>query len=174
MARVRGTVQRTCIVCGHNLGPYGRICDKCGSIQRPVGGDGLPVPPDRVKPCERCGQPMPAEDPEDFCEECAKTDAPSPIIWLDEEPDPHRKQRRTARISTAVAASATGVLTLVTVLVAANAITIILLSAAGIALGASVASWIAISRRPAHRVDYYAPIKPGEAVVEPAKEKARR
>ncbi len=172
MARVRGTVERTCIVCGHNLGPYGRICDKCGSIQRPTRGDGLPLPPDRVKPCERCGQPMPAEDPEDICEECAKTDAPSPIIWLDEEPDPHRKARRTAKISTAAAAGATGIMTLVTVLVAANAITIILLCVSGVALGAAAVSWVMISRRPAHKVDYYAPIKPGEAPAEPARSKA--
>lgn len=169
MARVRGTAERRCIVCGHSLGPYGRICDKCGSIQRPSAGDGLPVPPDRVKPCERCGQPMPAEDPEDVCEECAKTEAPGPIIWLDEEPDPHRKQRRAARISSGVSAVATGVLALVMVFAGANVITVILLGLAVAALGASVAWWIVISRRPAHKVEYFAPIKQDQVKTESSK-----
>jgi hypothetical protein len=169
MVRVRGTAEKTCVVCGHSLGLYGRICDKCGSIQRPVGGDGLPVPPDRVKPCERCGQPMPAEDPEDVCEECAKTDAPGPIIWLDEEPDPYRKQRRAARIATGASAATTSVLALVMVFAGANAITAILLGFAVAALGASVASWIVISRRPLHKVEYFAPIKQDQVKTESSK-----
>jgi len=169
MVRVRGTAEKTCVVCGHSLGLYGRICDKCGSIQRPVGGDGLPIPPDRVKPCERCGQPMPAEDPEDVCEECAKTEAPGPIIWLDEEPDPYRKQRRAARIATGASAATTSVLALVMVFAGANAITAILLGFAVAALGASVASWIVISRRPLHKVEYFAPIKQDQVKTESSK-----
>lgn len=116
---------------------------------------------------------MPAEDPENICEECAKIDAPSPIIWLDEEPDPYRRARRAAKIATWSALAA--VLAVIIAMVFEGAIISldILLAFCGLVLGAAVASWVMISRRPLHKVDYYAPIKPGEAGQEPAGKKAR-
>ncbi len=169
MPRVRGTVDRTCIVCGHGLGPYGRICDKCGSIQRPVGGDGLLLPPDKLKACIRCGQPIPVEIQEEVCEECARIDAPGPVIWLDEETDPHRKTKMVARVSTAVSSVTTGALALVIILGGLNIVTGLLLCVACVALGASVTSWTVISRRPAHKVEYFAPIKQDQAKTESSK-----
>lgn len=159
MARVRGYANRTCIVCGHNLGPYGRICDKCGSIQRPVMGDGRPLPPDRFKACERCGEPIPMESQEDICENCASIEEPHPVVWVEDE-DPHRKARRTAMISSIASGAATGAMVVVVVFASAQIFLVILLGLSGVAFGASMASWMVISRRPAHKIEYYPPIKP--------------
>lgn len=162
MARIRGFTDRMCIVCGHNLGPYGRICDKCGSIQRPVRGDGMPLPPDEFKACEKCGQPMPVEIPEDICEDCASSTDVAPVVWVEDE-DPHRKLRVTALVSSVVAASATCGAAIAVALVGAHAVAlVVLLVLATVTLGASVASWVIISRRPAHKIDYYPPVKPGQ------------
>ena len=158
MARVRGN--QTCIVCGHNLGPYGRICDKCGSIQRPVRGDGLPLPPDKYKPCERCGLLIPIESQADICADCAATDEPRQVLWLDEDEEPHKKARLAAKFSTGVTSAATLAAVLSVVFVGAQVALIVFLAVATMALGASVASWMIISRRPAHKIEYYPPIKP--------------
>ncbi len=57
-----------CVVCGETLQRYQRICDRCGSIQRTVAGDGVPVPPDSIGSCERCGAQIPGD--QQYCEEC--------------------------------------------------------------------------------------------------------
>jgi predicted amidophosphoribosyltransferase len=150
---------RTCIVCGHNLGPYGRICDKCGSIQRPVKGDGLPLPPDRYKACERCGEPIPIELQEDICEECANIEEPHAVIWVEDE-DPFKKSKRLALISSGVSLAATGAMLLAIIFAGAQAVLIVFLSVAAMASGASLASWVVIARRPAVKIDYYPPVKP--------------
>lgn len=59
----------TCVVCGHKLGPYMKICDRCGSIQRPAEGAGLLLPPEEFAHCKRCGMPIPVGD--ELCAECA-------------------------------------------------------------------------------------------------------
>lgn len=69
MARLNKYPDRACVVCGHNLGPYLRICDKCGSIQRRIEGDGTIIPPDEFGACARCGITIPIEDT--LCAECA-------------------------------------------------------------------------------------------------------
>lgn len=69
---------RACIVCGHELGPYLRICDKCGSIQRPIGGDGMPIPPDQITACLICGKPALME--ERICAECIEAAASEEIV----------------------------------------------------------------------------------------------
>lgn len=48
---------KACNVCGQTLFMYMRICDRCGSIQRPISGDGIPVPPEEMEICECCGKP---------------------------------------------------------------------------------------------------------------------
>ncbi len=48
---------KACNVCGQTLFMYMRICDRCGSIQRPVSGDGIPVPEEEMEICECCGKP---------------------------------------------------------------------------------------------------------------------
>jgi predicted nucleic acid-binding Zn ribbon protein len=69
---------RACIVCGHELGPYLRICDKCGSIQRPIGGDGVPIPPDQITACLICGKPVLMD--ERICAECIEAAASEEIV----------------------------------------------------------------------------------------------
>lgn len=61
---------RACRVCGHTLAPYLRICDKCGSIQRPIFGDGTPVASEKLARCVRCGKPIP--EGEEYCYECTR------------------------------------------------------------------------------------------------------
>lgn len=69
MARLRRRITiKYCIACGHEMSPYMIICDRCGSIQRPIGGDGLPIPPEQLKPCEFCMRPIPIEDK--LCPDC--------------------------------------------------------------------------------------------------------
>jgi predicted amidophosphoribosyltransferase len=51
--------ERFCLVCGHSLGPMGRICDRCGSIRRPAKVIGLENPPEHFSSCERCGEKIP-------------------------------------------------------------------------------------------------------------------
>ncbi len=159
MARLRGFTDRTCIVCGHNLGPYGRICDKCGSIQRPVGGDGLPLPPDKFKACERCGNPIPVESMEDLCEQCLTGEEIPQVVWV-EDVDPHRKAKLAAKISSGITIAAGVGLALVMIFVGTNILIDVLEVVVAFGIGASVASWVAISRRPAHKIEYYPPIKP--------------
>ena len=78
MVRVPLDWPRACIVCGHELGPYLRICDKCGSIQRPIGGDGMPIPPDEITECLICGKPVLME--ERICAECIEAAASEEIV----------------------------------------------------------------------------------------------
>jgi predicted nucleic acid-binding Zn ribbon protein len=61
--------ERYCLVCGHPLGPLGRICDKCGSIRRPAKVIGLEHPPENFSSCERCGEKIPSG--KKYCPPCA-------------------------------------------------------------------------------------------------------
>lgn len=157
---MREFTDRSCIVCGHNLGPYGRICDKCGSIQRPVGGDGVPLPSDKFKPCQKCGNPVPVESKEDLCDPCLTGEQVPQVVWLEDE-DPHKRARLTAEISSGLSLTATLSLGLVMIFVGTNIILDVFLVIAGVAVGASMASWVAIRRMPPHKIEYYPPIKPG-------------
>jgi len=78
MVRFGQDFPRACIVCGHELGPYLRICDKCGSIQRPIAGDGTPIPPDQLTACLICGKPVLME--ERICAECVEAAASEEIV----------------------------------------------------------------------------------------------
>jgi hypothetical protein len=49
---------------------------------------------------------------------------------------------------------------LVVVFASAQIFLVVLLCLSGVAFGASMASYMVISRRPAHKIDYYPPIKP--------------
>lgn len=63
---------RTCHVCGNVLEKYQRLCDRCGSIQRPIKARGVSVTREaREKPgaCERCGVSVPARHR--LCDPCA-------------------------------------------------------------------------------------------------------
>ena len=57
------------MVCGHPLGPLGRICDKCGSIRRPAKVVGLENPQERFSTCERCGEKV--RYGRQYCPQCA-------------------------------------------------------------------------------------------------------
>jgi len=63
---------RTCNVCGNTLEKYQRLCDRCGSIQRPIKARGVRVEREvEEKPgsCERCGVSIPAK--KSLCDPCA-------------------------------------------------------------------------------------------------------
>lgn len=158
MPRVRRVMDRTCIVCGHNLGPYGRICDKCGSIQRPAAGSGALLPPDKYKPCEKCGEPIPEESQETMCEECIERERPRPVIVFDDT----EKFRRTKRA--ALAGSSVSLATLVgcsiTLAFVSSVWLIIVVALSGIAFGVSGSVVMIVHRRLPGKIEYYAPIKP--------------
>lgn len=61
---------KTCEVCGKKLPIYMKICDRCWSIQRPVGGSGQLMEPVKPGVCVRCGKSIPEEDR--YCDECRK------------------------------------------------------------------------------------------------------
>jgi hypothetical protein len=158
MPRIRRVMDRTCIVCGYNLGPYGRICDKCGSIQRPAAGSGAMLPPDRFRPCERCGEPIPEESQETLCDGCIEKDKPRPIIVFDDT-DKIQKTKRAA-----IAGSAVSLAVLVgcgvTLSFVSSVWLIVVVALSGVALGVSGAIVMIVSRRLPGKIEYYAPIKP--------------
>jgi len=59
-------------VCGNVLEKYQRLCDRCGSIQRPIKARGVPVKrevEEKSGSCERCGVSIPAK--KSLCDPCA-------------------------------------------------------------------------------------------------------
>jgi predicted amidophosphoribosyltransferase len=158
MPRIRRVMDRTCIVCGYNLGPYGRICDRCGSIQRPAAGSGALLPPDKFKPCESCGEPIPEESQETLCDECIEKEKPRPVIVFDDT-DKIRKTKRTALAGGAVSLAAL-VGCSVTLAFVSSVWLIVVVALSGIAVGVSGAIVIIVSRRLPGKIEYYAPIKP--------------
>ena len=170
MARVRRVMDRTCIVCGHNLGPYGRICDKCGSIQRPAAGSGALLPPDKYIACEKCGAPILEETGETMCDDCMETEKPRPVIVF-ENTDRYKKAKTYAMAGGAVSLAALvgGVVALIFVS-GAYLIVLIALGSAGVAVSGAVL--LISSRRSTDKIEYYAPIKPvqaeGRAPLKPA------
>ena len=158
MPRIRRVMDRTCIVCGYNLGPYGRICDKCGSIQRPAAGSGALLPPDKFKACERCGEPILEESQETLCDECIEKDKPRPVIVFDDT-DKIKKTKRTALAGGAVSLAVL-VGCSVTLAFVSSVWLIVVVALSGIAVGVSGAIVIIVSRRLPGKIEYYAPIKP--------------
>jgi predicted amidophosphoribosyltransferase len=158
MAKVRRVMDRTCIVCGHNLGPYGRICDKCGSIQRPAAGSGALLPPDKFKPCEKCGNPVPEESQETLCDECIETERPRPVLVFDDD-DKYRKAK-TYSLSGGMVSLAALVGCGIALAFISGAWLIVLVALGGIGLGVSGAVFIIVSKRSGDQIEYYAPIKP--------------
>lgn len=161
---VRRVMDRTCAVCGHNLGPYGRICDKCGSIQRPAVGSGALLPPDKYKPCERCGQPMPEESSETLCDRCIESEKPLPVIVI-EDSGKYGKAKKTAVIS---GGFSLGTLIASSVTLAFSSglmmgLMIALLALSGVVLGMSAAIAMVAAKRMPGRIEYYAPIDQGTA-----------
>jgi len=157
MAKVRRAMDRTCIVCGHNLGPYGRICDKCGSIQRPAAGSGALLPPDKFRPCEKCGAPVPEESQETMCEECLEKERPRPILVFEDE----NKYKRARAYSWAGGSVSLGVVIGCAIALAfvSGAWLIVLIALGGVGVGVSGAILI-FSRNTEAAIEYYAPIKP--------------
>jgi len=63
-----GVSEKACPVCGHVLGPYLRICDKCGSIQRRSTTAGTQAVSVKMGTCRVCGIPVPPD--ETLCAKC--------------------------------------------------------------------------------------------------------
>lgn len=158
MARVRRVMDRTCIVCGHNLGPYGRICDKCGSIQRPAAGSGTLLPPDKYIACEKCAAPILEETGETLCDDCMESERPRPVIVF-EDTDKYKKARTYAMAggSVSLAALVGGVIALIFVS-GAYLIVLVALGSAGLAVSGAVL--LIAARHSTGKIEYYAPIKP--------------
>jgi uncharacterized OB-fold protein len=62
--------ERYCLVCGHSLGPLGRICDRCGSIRRPAKIIQDDIEPARFSSCGRCGEKIAFGNA--YCGQCAE------------------------------------------------------------------------------------------------------
>lgn len=161
MTRVRRVLEKTCIVCGHNLGPYGRICDKCGSIQRPSYAGGAILPPDKFKSCEKCGELIPEDSQEVLCEACIEAEKPRPIIIF-EEGDRYKKTRLAA-LAAASLSAVTLVGCSVLMVFVSGAWLVVLVAVSGVGLGVSGAVYMIAHRRGMDKIEYYAPIKPQPA-----------
>lgn len=158
MAKVRRVMDRSCVVCGHNLGPYGRICDKCGSIQRPAKGSGALLPPEKFKPCTKCGAPVPENSREELCNDCIEKERPRPVLIFDDD-DKYRKSRLYALAGGA--ASLAAVVGCSIALVFVNGAWLgVLIALGGVGLGVASTIYIVASRRGGSKIEYYAPIKP--------------
>lgn len=158
MAKVRRVMDRTCIVCGHNLGPYGRICDKCGSIQRPAVGSGALLPPDKFKPCEKCGAPVPEDSQETLCEECLEKERPRPVLVF--EDDNTYRKAKTYSLAGGAASLATLVGCGIALFFVSAAWLFVLVAVGGIGLGVSGTVFFVARKRSGSQIEYYAPIKP--------------
>jgi len=160
MSRLRQQpIHRYCYVCGHELVPYLRICDKCGTIQRPVGGDGIPIPPDQMGVCEYCGMPVLAEDR--YCTDCLQKEPewpPGPILL--ETDGPSKKAKVTAAACGSVSLAAIGASIIAMLVIGASTVFIVILSSAGVVLVISAGSLIRGARQPRNIIEVYKPILP--------------
>ncbi len=50
--------KKACLVCGHEMAPHSRVCDRCGSIRRPARPLGDRRPREHTGSCRRCGEPV--------------------------------------------------------------------------------------------------------------------
>lgn len=116
------------------------------------------LPPDRFKPCESCGEPIPEESQETLCDECIEKEKPRPVIVFDDT-DKIRKTKRTALAGGAVSLAAL-VGCSVTLAFVSSVWLIVVVALSGIAVGVSGAIVIIVSRRLPGKIEYYAPIKP--------------
>jgi len=164
MARLRSREElkeRACVHCGHILGPYMIICDKCGSIQRHVKGDGEKIPPEKFGVCEICGQPVPYG--ETICAECAKEEEPVPIII--EPPKLSTKRKRIAALATLGTSGAGIAAGIVGVSVFEGVTSVILaaiLGAGVLGLLASCTWLIILARRPSDEIVVYRSVYKGD------------
>jgi predicted amidophosphoribosyltransferase len=172
MAGVRRVMDRTCIVCGHNLGPYGRICDKCGSIQRPAAGSGALLPPDKYIACEKCGAPILEETGETVCEDCMESDKPRPVIVF-EDTEKYKKAKTYAMAAGSVSLAAVVGCGIALAFVSGVWL-IVLVGLGGAGVAVSGAILLISSRSSIGKIEYYAPIKPASSSATAAKPLQKR
>jgi hypothetical protein len=146
---------RACIVCGHELGPYLRICDKCGSIQRPIGGDGIPIPPDQITACLICGKPALME--ERICAECIESAASEEVLAQTIASQKADDKRKAKIISTTVASVSLAVAAACISLVVAvgGVIFIVILAVSGLTLILSTGVLIRLTRPEKHKIEVW-------------------
>ncbi|MFH1149404.1 MAG: hypothetical protein V1748_02915 [Actinomycetota bacterium] len=150
---------RLCIVCGHSLGPWGRVCDKCGSIQRPSKGDGLAIPIEAAGLCEVCGVDLPEDYEGTICEACLAESAPRPVIWIEDLPTYQRAKRVSAGVSLVSGAALVSSIVLVFV-VGAAAWVIIMMVASAAGAGAGGAAYAVYARKPTGEIQHLEGVKP--------------
>lgn len=146
---------RACIVCGHELGPYLKICDKCGSIQRPIGGDGMPIPPDQITSCLICGKPVLMEDR--ICAECIEAAASEEVVAqaiASQKTEGKRKAKIVSAVvgSVSLAATAASAWALLAV---GGAIFIVVLAVSGLTLILSTGSLIRLARPRKQKIEIW-------------------
>ncbi|MCG2795481.1 MAG: hypothetical protein L6427_06400 [Actinomycetia bacterium] len=150
MARLNKFINQACVVCGHNLGPYLRICDKCGSIQRPVEGDGAVIPPDEFGVCAQCGMTIPIEDA--LCAECAAIES---IVMETPGKEEGKKARNISLVVCLVALAAViGCVAAIT-LTGSSALLIVLLCVAVTTTVVSAIVRFVVLRPPRDRITVY-------------------
>lgn len=157
MARLGKFMDRSCVVCGHNLGPYLRICDKCGSIQRPTAGDGTVIPPDEFGACARCGIPIPAEDL--LCAECAAIES---IVMESPRKDEEKRTRSITAIVGLVALLVVIGSVIAMVLSGGSALLIVILCVGAVVFMISAVMVFVIMRPPKERIEVYPRYTPKE------------
>lgn len=150
MARLNKFPDRACVVCGHNLGPYLRICDKCGSIQRHVEGDGTIIPPDEFGACARCGITIPIEDT--LCAECAAIES---IVMETPGKEEGEKARVISLIVMLVALAVVVGSIVAMVLAGSSALWIALLCVSAVTAAVSAIIRFVILRPPKDRITVY-------------------
>jgi predicted nucleic acid-binding Zn ribbon protein len=146
---------RACIVCGHELGPYLRICDKCGSIQRPIGGDGVPIPPDQITSCLICGKPVLMEDR--ICAECIEAAASEEVVAQAMASQETAGKRKAKIVSAAVgsvslAATAASIWALIAV---GGAVFTAILAVSGLTLILSTGLLISLARTKKQKIEVW-------------------
>lgn len=107
MAHIDVSDYRCCIVCGHTIGRFSTICDKCGSIQRPAKGDGIALPPEEFGICEICGDE--AAEGETLCVMCLSKQAPDPDV----RKTPRSKKLKTSSMAFGITGFAFSVATII-------------------------------------------------------------
>ena len=155
MVRLPPDWPRACIVCGHELGPYLRICDKCGSIQRPMGGDGMPIPPDQITSCLICGKPALME--ERICAECIEAAASEDVVahaMASQETEDRRKAKAVSAAVGAVSLAAAAAC-IWAILAVGGAIFVVMLAVAGVTCILSTGFFIHLVRPRKQKIEVW-------------------
>lgn len=149
MAHIDVSQYRYCIVCGHTIGRFSTICDRCGSIQRPAKGDGIALPPEQIGVCEICGDQ--AVEGETLCAMCLSKQAPAPDV----RKVPRNKKLKTSSMACGITGLAFSVATIAIAAGPGGIGLIIGLAVPGGVLLVTSGSLFALSLTPKDKIEVY-------------------